>query len=152
MARTRSSTACAPRGSFTRQTGTRNVRNVTFRMTVRGVLTERSVSHWRGAMPGTSRARRIFFAIAVALLGALVAAPVAPAAGQPPAGGSGLDQVALATGGAAVATAILLWICISHRNGRIKWVGRLANFAERETGVAGWSSLARPVPRPPPLA
>src|SRR5205085_3043189 len=31
--------------------------------------------------------------------------------------------------------------CISHRNGRIKWVGKLASFAERETGVAGWSSL-----------
>src|SRR4051812_32554724 len=137
----RSSTACARRVSFTRQKGTRNVRNVTFRMTVRGVLTERSVSHWRGAMPETSRARRTFFAIAVALLGALVATPAASAASQPPAGGSGLDQVAIATGGAAVATAILLWICISHRNGRIKWVGKLANFAERETGVAGWSSL-----------
>src|SRR3954464_15249743 len=141
MARTRSSTAAARGVSFTRQKGTRNVRNVTFRMTVRGVLTERSVSHWRGAMPETSRARRTFFAIAVALLGALVAAPAASAASQPPAGGSGLDQVAIATGGAAVATAILLWICISHRNGRIKWVAKLANFAERETGVAGWSSL-----------
>src|SRR3954463_9233561 len=141
MARTRSSTAAARGVSFTPQQGTRKVRNVTFRMTVRGVLTERSVSHWRGAMPGTSRARRIFFAIAVALLGVLVAAPAASAASQPPAGGSGLDQVALATGGAAVATAVLLWICISHRNGRIKWVGKLADFAERETGVAGWSSL-----------
>src|SRR3954453_6732337 len=92
-------------------------------------------------MPETSHPRRMFFAIAAALLGTLVAAPVASAASQPPAGGSGLDQVAIATGGAAVATAILLWICISHRNGRIKWVGRLASFAERETGVAGWSSL-----------
>jgi hypothetical protein len=92
-------------------------------------------------MPETSRVRRMSFAVAAALLGALVAAPVASAASQPPAGGSGLDQVAIATGGAAVATAILLWICISHRNGRIKWVGKLANFAERETGVAGWSSL-----------
>src|SRR3954464_5137578 len=141
MARTRSSTAAARGVWSTRAQGTRNVRNVTFRMAVRGVLTERSVSHWRGAMPETSRPRRMFFAIAAALLGTLVAAPVASAASQPPAGGSGLDQVAIATGGAAVATAILLWICISHRNGRIKWVGRLASFAERETGVAGWSSL-----------
>src|SRR3954468_7815336 len=141
MARTRSSTTAARGVWFTRAQGTRNVRNVTFRLARRGVLTERSVSHWRGAMPETSRARRMSFAIAAALLGALVAAPVASAASQPPAGGSGLDQVAIATGGAAVATAILLWICISHRNGRIKWVGKLANFAERETGVAGWSSL-----------
>ncbi|MEA2432115.1 MAG: hypothetical protein QOF65_19 [Thermoleophilaceae bacterium] len=92
-------------------------------------------------MPETSRARRMIFALATALLGALIAAPIASAASQPPAGGSGLDQVAIATGGATVATAILLWICISHRNGRIKWVGKLAGFAERETGVAGWSSL-----------
>src|SRR4051812_45507184 len=133
----RSSTACARRVSFTRQKGTRNVRNVTFRMTVRGVLTERSVSHWRGAMPETSRARRTFFAIAVAVLGALVAAPAASAASQPPAGGSGLDQVALATGGAAVATPILLWICISHPHRRIKWGGRPPDYAEKETGVAG---------------
>jgi hypothetical protein len=83
----------------------------------------------------------MIFALATALLGALIAAPIASAASQPPAGGSGLDQVAIATGGATVATAILLWICISHRNGRIKWVGKLAGFAERETGVAGWSSL-----------
>src|SRR3954466_16248390 len=141
MARTRSSTAAARGVWFTRAQGTRNVRNVTFRLARRGGLTERSVSHWRGAMPETSRARRMSFAIAAALLGALVAAPGASAASQPPAGGSGLDQVAIATGGAAVATAILLWICISHRSGRIKWVGRLASFAERETGVAGWSSL-----------
>jgi hypothetical protein len=92
-------------------------------------------------MPDTSRARTMSFAISAALLGTLVAAPVASAASQPPAGGSGLDQVALATGGAAVATAILLWVCLSHRSGRIKWVGRLANYAEKETGVAGWSSL-----------
>jgi hypothetical protein len=92
-------------------------------------------------MQETSRARRIIFALATALAAALAAAPVASAASQPPASGAGLDQVALATGGATVATAILLWICISHRSGRIKWLGRLAGFAERETGVAGWSSL-----------
>ena len=88
-----------------------------------------------------SRVQRTILAVTAAFLGVLVAAPVASAASQPPAGGSGLDQVAIATGGAAVATAVLLWICISHRNGRITWVGRLAAFAERETGVAGWSSL-----------
>src|SRR3954467_1124832 len=141
MARMRSRTRSARGVSFTRQKGTRNVRNVTFRMALCGVLTERSVSHWRGAMPESSRARRIFFAIATALLGTLVAAPVASAPSQPPAAGAGLDQVALATGMAAVATAILLWICMSHRSGRIKWLGRLAAFAEKETGTAGWSSL-----------
>src|SRR6059058_5125059 len=92
-------------------------------------------------MSGTSRAQRLIFALAATLLGVLVAAPVASAASQPPAAGAGLDQVALATGMATVATAVLLWVCISHRNGRIQWVGRVAAFAERETGVAGWSSL-----------
>src|SRR3954451_21796649 len=92
-------------------------------------------------MPGTARAPRLIFALAAALLGALVAAPAALAASQAPAGGAGLDQVALATGGAIVASAILLWICMSHRSGRIKWLGKLADFAERETGTAGWSSL-----------
>src|SRR3954452_22157316 len=92
-------------------------------------------------MLGTARARRLIFALATALLGALTAAPAALAASQPPAAGAGLDQVALATGGATIASAILLWICFAHRSGRIKWLGKLAAFAERETGTAGWSSL-----------
>src|SRR3954452_12278357 len=89
----------------------------------------------------STRLRRQIFAVAAALLGALAAAPVASAASQPPAAGAGLDQVALATGGATIASAILLWICFSHRSGRITWLGKLAAFAERETGTAGWSSL-----------
>src|SRR4051812_34597209 len=90
---------------------------------------------------GNTRITRALQALAATILATLIGAPAADAAAQPPAAGAGLDQVALATGGATVATAILLWICMSHRNGRIKWVGRLASFAERETGVAGWSSL-----------
>src|SRR3954447_18599524 len=92
-------------------------------------------------MLGTERARRLILALAAALLGALVAAPTALAASQPPAAGAGLDQVAIATGGAPLASALLLWVCFAHRSGRIKWVGRLADFAERETCTAGWSSL-----------
>src|SRR3954452_14852055 len=87
------------------------------------------------------RARRQIFALVATLAGALAAAPAAFGASQPPAAGAGLDQVAIATAGATIATAVLIWICVSHRSGRIKWVGRLAAFAERETGVAGWSSL-----------
>src|SRR4051794_33449277 len=93
-------------------------------------------------MPGhSSRIMRTVEALVTAILGILAGAPVASAASQPPAAGAGLYQIAFATCGATVATAILLWVCISHRNGRIKWVGKLAAFAERETGVAGWSSL-----------
>src|SRR3954451_7501273 len=92
-------------------------------------------------MPGKIRLKGLTQALGGVLLVALAGAPVASAASQPPAAGAGLDQVALATGGATIATAILLWICMSHRSGRIKWLGRLAAFAEKETGVAGWSSL-----------
>src|SRR4051794_41566854 len=92
-------------------------------------------------MPGIARARRLIFALIASLVGALATAPGAFAASQPPAGGADLGQVVIATGGATVATAILLWICMSHRSGRIKWLGRLAAFAEKETGVAGGGSL-----------
>ncbi len=89
----------------------------------------------------TIRLKRLMQALGVAVFGALAGAPAALAASQPPAAGAGLDQVAIATGGATAATAVLLWICNAHRSGRIKWLGRLAAFAESETGVAGWSSL-----------
>jgi hypothetical protein len=92
-------------------------------------------------MPAGSRRRTLLYALATALVAALGGAPSAFAAATPPAAGAGLDQVAIATGGATVATAAMLWICFSHRSGRIKWLGNLAALAERETGVAGWASL-----------
>jgi hypothetical protein len=92
-------------------------------------------------MPETLQVRRLMQALTATLFAALAAAPAAQAASQPPAGGADIGQVVLATGGATIATGILLFICIGHRSGRIKWLGKLANYAERETGVAGWSSL-----------
>src|SRR4051794_27902641 len=62
-------------------------------------------------------------------------------ASSPPAGGAEISQVIIATLGATVATAGLLWIITAHRSGRIQWVGRLAALAERQTGLAGWASL-----------
>ena len=92
-------------------------------------------------MTQTTRVGRLLKALTAIAFAALVGAPAALAAKQPPAAGAGLDQVALATAGATIATAVMLWICVSHRSGRIKWLGKLAAAAERETGVAGWSSL-----------
>jgi hypothetical protein len=92
-------------------------------------------------MPAGSRRRTLLYAFAAALVSALGGAPSAFASGTPPAAGAGLDQVAIATGGATVATAAMLWICFAHRSGRITWLGKLAGLAERETGVAGWASL-----------
>ena len=42
---------------------------------------------------------------------------------------------------ATVATALLLWVCVSTAPAASSGSGKLASFAERETGVAGWSSL-----------
>src|SRR5205807_5922647 len=33
------------------------------------------------------------------------------------------------------------WVIQAHRQTRIKWLGRLATTAERQTGLPGWSSL-----------
>jgi hypothetical protein len=63
------------------------------------------------------------------------------AASSPPAGGAAIGQVIGATLGAMIATGGLLWIITAHRSGRIQWVGRLADLAERETGLPGWASL-----------
>jgi hypothetical protein len=63
------------------------------------------------------------------------------AASSPPAGGAAIGQVIGATLGAMVATAGLLWIITAHRSGRIAWVGKLAGFAERQTGLPGWAAL-----------
>src|SRR3954462_6495991 len=63
------------------------------------------------------------------------------AAADPPAGGAAIGQVIIATTGAIVATAGLLWIITAHRSCRISWVGKLAALAERHTGLPGWASL-----------
>jgi hypothetical protein len=63
------------------------------------------------------------------------------AAASKPAGGAAIGQVIGATAGAAVVTAILLWIMRAHRAGRIQWVGKLAGVAERQTGLPGWAAL-----------
>src|SRR5215212_1865632 len=92
-------------------------------------------------MPASTRTARLLQALAAALLAALAGAPAALAASQPPSGGADIGQVVIATTGATVATAVMLWICVSHRSGRIKWLGKLAGYTERESGVAGWASL-----------
>ena len=58
-----------------------------------------------------------------------------------PAGGAAIGEVVLATGMALVVTAVALIIVLGHRSGRIAFVGRLAAYSERITGVPGWASL-----------
>jgi hypothetical protein len=65
----------------------------------------------------------------------------AAAAASQPAGGAALDQVAIATVGAMVASGILLYLLIGHRWGRVRTLGRLASFSERVSGLPGWAGL-----------
>ncbi|WP_067823331.1 hypothetical protein [Actinomadura kijaniata] len=60
-----------------------------------------------------------------------------------PAGGAALDQILIATGGAAVLTVVLLLFGWGHRTGRITVLTRLADLSERGPGrgLPGWASL-----------
>src|SRR4051794_7849498 len=65
----------------------------------------------------------------------------AAAAASQPAGGAALDQVAIATVGAMVASGVLLYLVIGHRWGRVPYLGRLAGYSERVSGLPGWAAL-----------
>jgi hypothetical protein len=65
----------------------------------------------------------------------------APAASNP-AGGAAIDQVAIATGMAGIATAGLMWAILGYRksqkNGPLR---RLATFSEKVSGLPAWAAL-----------
>src|SRR3954466_1341824 len=65
----------------------------------------------------------------------------AAAAASQPAGGAALDQVAIATVGAMIASGVLLYLVIGHRWGRVRTLGRLAGISERVSGLPGWAGL-----------
>ncbi|MFC4907469.1 hypothetical protein [Actinomadura gamaensis] len=60
-----------------------------------------------------------------------------------PAGGAALDQVFIASGAAAVLTAVLLLLGWGHRSGRLTWLTRAAALATRGPGrgLPGWAAL-----------
>jgi hypothetical protein len=64
-----------------------------------------------------------------------------PFAAGEPAGGAALDQVAIATGGAALATGLLLWLILRHRASEHSPLGRLAELSQRVSGLPGWAAL-----------
>jgi len=66
---------------------------------------------------------------------------VLAAAEAKPAGGAELTQVALATGGATVATAAFLAVGSAHRAGRTLRLQRVADVVSRWTGLPGWAAL-----------
>ena len=59
----------------------------------------------------------------------------------PPAGGAALDQVIGLTAGAAIVTAILLWIAWAHRTHRIEWFQTAGERLRERTDEPGWSSI-----------
>lgn len=59
----------------------------------------------------------------------------------PPAGGAALGQVIIATGAAMLLTGALLYFGLGHRSGKVPWLGRLAAFSERVSGLPGWTAL-----------
>ncbi|WP_030177346.1 hypothetical protein [Spirillospora albida] len=73
-------------------------------------------------------------------------APRAPEEAKP-AGGAALDQILIASGGAAALTAALLLLGWGHRTGRITLLTRLAALSERGPGrgMPGWAALPSPV-------
>src|SRR5215211_5579785 len=58
-----------------------------------------------------------------------------------PSGGAETGQAVLATAGALVITAAMLAVVVGHRSGRLAAVRRVSAFAERSSGIPGWSSL-----------
>ncbi|MEU5882997.1 hypothetical protein [Spirillospora sp. NPDC047279] len=62
---------------------------------------------------------------------------------EKPAGGAALDQIVIATGGAALLTALLLVFGWGHRTGKITVLTRLAALAQRGPGrgLPGWAAL-----------
>jgi hypothetical protein len=61
--------------------------------------------------------------------------------GSPPAGGGSIGQVIGGTASAVIVTAGMLYLVAGHRRGRIALLGRLADRAERLTGLPGWAAL-----------
>src|SRR6478735_120642 len=58
-----------------------------------------------------------------------------------PAGGAALDQVAIATGAAGFVTAVLLWLGMGHRSGKVALLGRWARYSERVSGMPAWLAI-----------
>ncbi|TMK39452.1 MAG: hypothetical protein E6G56_10820 [Actinobacteria bacterium] len=67
--------------------------------------------------------------------------PASAIAAAAPAGGAATGQTIAATAGALLITATMLAIVSAHRSGRTSRVARLAAFAERSSGLPGWSAL-----------
>jgi hypothetical protein len=58
-----------------------------------------------------------------------------------PAGGAAVGQVAAMTAAVTVFTALLLWLGLGHRSGRVTLLGRVAARLARVSGLPAWAAL-----------
>jgi hypothetical protein len=61
--------------------------------------------------------------------------------GSPPAGGGALAEVIFGTLGAMVLTAVMFYLVLGHRSGRVALLRRLGGTSERLSGLPPWCSL-----------
>src|SRR6476661_1620676 len=69
------------------------------------------------------------------------AAPAFAASAAKPAGGAAIGQIIIANLMAGGASAVLLWLAMGHRSGKVPYLGRAAAFTERVSGLPGWAAL-----------
>jgi hypothetical protein len=63
------------------------------------------------------------------------------AASSEPAKGAPIGDVIWGTAAATAATALVIWVAMAHRAGRITWLQRLADFSSRVSGIPSWAAL-----------
>src|SRR4051812_11190009 len=61
--------------------------------------------------------------------------------GSPPAGGGEIGRVIGGTIGAMILTAVMFYLVLGHRSGRVKVLGRLGDRTERIMSLPPWASL-----------
>src|ERR671937_3180620 len=87
--------------------------------------------------------RRLGALLTLTLCGSLAAASpaLAGAAGTEPAKGAPIGDVIWGTAAATAATALVIWVAMAHRAGRISWLQRVADFSGRVSGLPPWTAL-----------
>src|SRR5919204_2365292 len=63
------------------------------------------------------------------------------AASSEPAKGAPIGDVIWGTVAATAATALVIWVAMAHRAGRISWLQRVADFSGRVSGLPPWTAL-----------
>jgi hypothetical protein len=58
-----------------------------------------------------------------------------------PAKGAPIGDVIWGTAAATAATALVIWVAMAHRAGRISWLQRMAGFSSRVSGLPPWTAL-----------